>query len=207
MFDAWLSPEDLWWFYYPDLPKKNCGRIIQRVPPRSPAICQALLNVYGPSEWHTSKDFLRDSEYCLIQLFLGGRKAVSHNRINSFSLRDFPLRTNDLEELGLDAHHSACVMANAPAMLHRSAGVDDRGIKFVLGLEASEKAEEVTAELTRRAVRVWMLDFEQCSRQTPLGLHDDEWLSLLCKSFWANRPYLPRPGSCYPADKRLECIR
>jgi hypothetical protein len=201
-FDAWLSYEDLWWISYP-LPKDNCGIILQRIPPLPPAIYQALNDVYGLSEVYGTVCKTGSSKDYLVHVLLGERKEVKNEYLRPRNLRDFYLYVNEIEGFGLDTDHFACIMARALAVLHWCAGVDGRGIKFVLGLEASDEAQEATAGLTRRAVRVWMIDFDQCSRYILLDVHKDEWLSLLCGSFWANGSYLPRPGSGHPADQQL----
>lgn len=56
--------------------------------------------------------------------------------------------------------------------------------------------------LYKRSVRIWLLDFNQCTTFDP-SMDVNIWLPLLTKSFWFNDPYYPRPVSTNKSDMHL----
>ncbi|KAK8221137.1 zinc finger protein-domain-containing protein [Phyllosticta capitalensis] len=70
---------------------------------------------------------------CLVRIYLGSR--IGRSGLSFFSLRNFKLHLNQLEDLGQDTYimQFAGYMANALAVMHWRARVDARDVEFVLG--------------------------------------------------------------------------
>lgn len=121
-----------------------------------------------------------------------------------FSLRNFELTLVMMNALGLPKLYFAKLLGQALAIIHWEAKVDGRDIEFVLGsapagtvklwtmkFSPGEEAPYTERELdsTRRFIRIWVLDFNQC-RQMSM---DEAGCQQAALAFWDNDPYYPRP--------------
>ncbi|EQB44992.1 hypothetical protein CGLO_16200 [Colletotrichum gloeosporioides Cg-14] len=157
--------------------------------------------------------------HCLIRAYLGKRKysrveedaRPAHlKKLRPYSLRNFPLCVDQMEDLELDVEGYALAMAAALAFMHWTAKVDANDVEFVLGQRRSDKTRQTlpcvgekdfeSAALGPHAL--WVLDFDCCREMTM----DEEGVKTACKSFWRNDQYYPRPGSNNPFDQRLWAV-
>jgi hypothetical protein len=126
---------------------------------------------------------------CLVRIYLGARNHMGQfNTSTTFSLRNFPLSLEKMEVLSLDKLQLASSIAEALATLHWGAKIDARDVEFVLGMAPRNGVEEGNIE--KRAVRGWVLDFNQCADISM----DENGCVKAAEAFWDNDPYYPRPG-------------
>ena len=202
-------------------------RILPRLPPGFEP-CNALVNEKIPSmpirvrtllagKYHPdSKDELEyiSNEHCLVRPYLGRRRhrqqatvatRMRPNRLSVFSLRNFPLHVDQMEELGLDTEKYAIAMADALSFLHWAAMVDANDVEFVLapprhaaGAGVGIGSVQFESETLGSHV-MWMLDFDCCR---PMSM-DEAGVRQAATSFKRNDPFYPRFGSTHPADQGL----
>lgn len=157
--------------------------------------------------------------HCLIRAYLGKRKnnrveegaRPAHlKKLRPFSLRNFPLCVDQMEDLELNVEGCARGMADALAYMHWTAKVDGNDVEFVLGQRRSDKTQQTLPCIREKDFEsavlgphaMWVLDFDCCREMTM----DEEGIKTACKSFWRNDQYYPRPGSNSPPDQRLWAV-
>ncbi|KAI0457403.1 hypothetical protein F5B21DRAFT_521237 [Xylaria acuta] len=135
---------------------------------------------------------------CLVRPYLGKRRRTYNNsKVHAFSLRNFPLHINQMEELGLDTKEYSLRMAKALAFMHWSAKVDANDVEFVLAPTDRSFSDMYSSALGDHSL--WILDFNYCRPMTMdvAGLHQ------AMRAFWRNDPFYPRPGSVEERDRGL----
>ena len=146
-----------------------------------------------------------DNKDCLVRIYLGERESDRQQSEVYDTLRNFPLRLNMMEELGLEVSELANEMAIGLAIMHWQAQVDGMDVEFVLGSSsATWNGEEQKAyndilapphlveviSFKRRAVHIWMLDFDKA---TTIELKEQDVDKKLVSAYLGNDPYYPRP--------------
>ncbi|KAH7248008.1 zinc finger protein-domain-containing protein [Fusarium solani] len=194
------------------------SKILLRLPPGSTA-CNALLSekVQPVSETarrllavnyakdHDSEVIVGDkkNEHCLIRPYLGRRRhgwARRPGKPAFFSLRNFPLHIDQMEELGMPIEPYAKAMAEGLAFLLWVARVDANDVEFVLACPRPSNSESSKFEADILGPHsMWIIDFDCCN---PLPM-DEEGVEIAARCFWRNDPFYPRPGSSNAADERL----
>lgn len=132
-----------------------------------------------------------------------------------FTLRNFNLTLNHIEEMGVDPREWAGLMGRALAILHWEAEIDAHDVEFVLGSSPSKerpvmsyaevlKLPQYTQTLylpnfKRRIVDMWVLDFNNCS---PLK-GDKTDIEHMVWTFYWNDPYFPLPEAVLSKDQEL----
>jgi hypothetical protein len=194
-----LIEPDSGWFWNPERHglEPGHGIISSRIFPVPPAVRAALLCLYAPDEIKIKGAFLHDTpeqEDCLIRPYLGRRLGPKDKRPLStketFTLRNFPLHVNEMEDIGLDTHHYAKIMARTLAALHWTAKIDANDIEFVLGTTASSAKSCIRENGGDEEVGVWVLDFNQCSSFEEGTVNG---IKKLVDGYYWNDPYYPRP--------------
>ncbi|EFQ33763.1 uncharacterized protein GLRG_08907 [Colletotrichum graminicola M1.001] len=185
--------------------------VMERIMPLPRVIRQALVEVFCPPDQkaHAASNPLNKS--CLVRLYLGVRRANQRTE-GTFTLRNFELTLDKMDHLGIDPIQFVRPMAEALAIMHWSAQRDAYDVEFVLGSSPERRisaAELSSIDLAgkrittwnrtpdgcpnlnflRRAVSVWLLDFNQCKHMAPTPLGVEKAVS----AFWENDPYFPRP--------------
>lgn len=152
----------------------------------------------------------QDNKDCLVRVYLGERESVRQQSEVYETLRNFPLRLNMMEDLGLEVSELADEMAIGLAIIHWQAQVDGMDVEFVLGSSATWDSEQPEGydndsalphkvgviDFKSRAVHVWMFDFDKATR---IELTKDDVNTRLVPAFLGNDPYFPRPQ----VDKEL----
>ncbi|KAK2038605.1 hypothetical protein LZ31DRAFT_532958 [Colletotrichum somersetense] len=186
--------------------------VMERIRPLPRVIRQALVEVFCPLSQKAEASSNPKNKSCLVRLYLGVRRPNQRTE-GPFTLRNFELTLDKMDILGIDPIQYVRPMAEALAIMHWIAQRDAYDVEFVLG--SSPERRIAAAELNsidlagrkittwnrspdgcanlnflRRAVSVWLLDFNQCQRMppTPLGIEQ------AVKAFWENDPYFPRPN-------------
>ena len=146
----------------------------------------------------------RENKDCLVRIYLGDRESDRQQSEVYDTLRNFPLRLNMMEELELEVSELANEMAIGLAIVHWQAQVDGMDMEFVLGSSATWDSEQQKAyddilapphivkavNFKRRAVHLWMLDFDKA---TTIELKEQDVDKKLVPAFLGNDPYYPRP--------------
>ncbi|KAK7224997.1 hypothetical protein V2G26_013000 [Clonostachys chloroleuca] len=166
--------------------------------PVSDACRQVLAEKYCPQGMLPSQILNSpENEHCLVRIYLGRRRVVSSDKKGHisrfFSLRNFPLHMDQMEELSLPCDVWAKAMGATLATIHWKLRVDGADIEFVLG------AHRHTTANTLDESTLWVLDFDCCKPITA----DSDGLTAIARAFWRNDPYYPRPGTLNEKDRQL----
>ena len=154
----------------------------------------------------------------LVRPFIGRRRLPPSARpMRNFSLRNFPLHLDQIEELGLPVNDYAMAMADTLAFLHWGAVVDGKDVEFVLArprsplLQSSSSArpaqigsEPFSSEGVCGEHAMWLLDFDLCNKMAMPGAMvmsdggetaqtETAFLEAAAAGFWGNDPWYPRP--------------
>lgn len=189
------SDGQTWWdeklVGFPNGYQPRNALITQRKPPFPQEVRAKLIDIYCPN---SVKDMIHASEAdrdCLIRPYLGRRRRlVKNSRVQAFSLRNFPLRIDQIESLKLDGARYARIMADTLAQLFWVAHIDANDIEFVLAPPSnSNEAKIIDSEVLGEHV-VWILDFD-CCRNMSL---DRAGVVQAVNAFFKNDPFYPRPN-------------
>ncbi|KAL9098659.1 MAG: hypothetical protein Q9163_005721 [Psora crenata] len=179
--------------------------ISERIPPIPFGTRSALIARFCPlalAEIAMTQDANQDS---LIRIYLGKRRDQPV-LIESFSLRNYPLCLDQMQELGLETATYASAMGESLAILHWQADCDAKGVEFVLGGTPSPLpiwVDSASRDLGRgremAATSMWLLDFDQCH---PLAVETMR-VDNAVHAFFDNDPYYPRPFDGDAADQKV----
>ena len=180
--------------------------MVDKILPLPRNIREDLIKLYFDQDEAVQKEAQDNEEnkHCLIRVYLGERTSQSHQSQEYDTLRNFPLRLDMMEELNLDISQLAAEMAIGLATLHWEACVDGMDTEFVIGSSATWDMERPrpyddvksrphnvkTINFKRRALHLWMLDFDKATT-TELTEYDVD--KKLVPAFLGNDPYYPRP--------------
>lgn len=195
-----------------------CKAIVsEKIIPVRASTRRLLIRKFRPDVDEESAMNSSSNEHCLIRPYLGRRRyrnsetdTEPRKRLRAFSLRNFPLHLDQMEQLGIDPSDYALVMADALAFMHWVAEVDGNDVEFVLARPRSQsnicKRPQVQSEdacLNNINIlgphAIWILDFDLCRDLTL----DESCIEQACNAFWGNDPWYPRPGRLATADQKL----
>ncbi|KAL8956146.1 MAG: hypothetical protein Q9193_006247 [Seirophora villosa] len=183
-------------------------QVTERIPPFREEVRNTIIERYCPEELKASIKCSKPDEDCLIRPYLG-RRRLDHGRkqrrFQAFSLRNYPLHLDQIEELGLDGALYARVMAETLASLYWIAHMDANDIEFVLAPPRHDRAdiESAGARVMQSPILgdhcVWLLDFDCCRSM----LQDEAGVQQAVAAFYRNDPFYPRPAKPDDRDQRL----
>ncbi|OAQ99661.1 hypothetical protein LLEC1_05894 [Akanthomyces lecanii] len=156
--------------------------ISERIPPMPAPVRELLASRYCPSPQQAAQ-MARDkaNASCLVRPYLGRRRPAADQRgaprRRFFSLRNFPLHADQMEELGLPVDDYAAAMADALAFLHWIARVDAGDVEYVLAPPRAADADGACIGEARLFAEA-------------LGQHG------------INDPFYPRPGAREEKDQK-----
>lgn len=134
-----------------------------------------------------------------------GRASQTFNTQHRSTLRNFPLKIDQMEVMGLPMKEYARAMASALAFLHWHVRVDAKGIEFVL---AGPRPRYLSSKLPQSRQfqcdslerhSMWLLGFDSCQELTM----DEKGVEKAARSFWQNDPYYPSPCAREREDREL----
>lgn len=180
--------------------------MVDKILPLPHNIREDLIKLYFDQDEVAQKEAQDNEENkdCLVRVYLGERNAHIHHSQDYDTLRNFPLRLDMMEELKVDISQLATEMAIGLATLHWEACVDGMDTEFVIGSSVTWDTERQRGyddeespphnvkiiNFKRRALHLWMLDFDKATK-IELTEHDID--KKLVPAFLGNDPYYPRP--------------
>lgn len=198
---------------------------MERVFPLPEIIRHALIDVFcNLANAERAKAEPKNKD-CLVRVLLGRRRYGSLRPGGSmfFSLRNYKLHLDQVQELNLDAEEYARSMADALAVLHWHTKIDAMDIEFALGstpldrnaarrilplkdvehlAPGSSTYEHTTnfdQDYKKRTVSLWLLDFDACTAITM----DNAGVRRAVEAFLQTNHYWPRSSSQGPYAQRL----
>ena len=190
-----------------------CNALIsERIPPFTQQVRENLVQKYCPDSLRPNIELIKSSEPnqdCLVRPYLGRRRRLEkQSRYKSFSLRNYPLHIDQIEELSLDGKLYARLMAETLAHLYWEANVDGNDVEFVLAPPRKDDVDQLGVPSHHNSTIkgenlgdhvVWILDFDCCRTMTL----DEKGVEQAVAAFYRNDPYFPRPGRDNGADQML----
>ncbi|KAI0485355.1 zinc finger protein-domain-containing protein [Xylariaceae sp. FL0804] len=180
----------------------SCNILLtQRIPPMPEKVRHLLIETYCPSPLKSSIKEDKNNEDCLLRPYLGRRRRghSKNSRFQGFSLRNYPLHMDQMEEIQLDVLEYAQRMAHALAFMHWSAQIDAKDIEFVLAPPGDAAPSRKISSPVLGDHNIWILDFDCCR---PISM-DFDGLEQARHAFWKNDPFYPRPGREDERDSKL----
>ena len=181
--------------------------ISERIPPFSQTVREALIDRFCVPRGRKLIKETRADEDCIVRAYLGRRRINRRRSTHFFSLRNFPLNLDQMEELeDLDILGYARTMADALAMMHWDAQIDANDVEFVLAssrLSSPSTSVSPSSAATKNSPRLvttfpsnelgehsmWILDFDCCNAMSM----DESGVDQAVGAFFRNDPYYPRP--------------
>jgi hypothetical protein len=190
----------------------------ERILPLPKELRHAIIDQWCPEYLKDKAKAEPANRDCLVRVYLGKRRLERTRPLTMFQLRIFNLHVDQIQELNMVEYENiARTMGRALGVMHWSIGTDARDVEFVLGSAPTPKDVPVPAkniagkephstwkEVTkhnfkRRAICLWLLDFNQCRAMTK----DESGVELAVQAFFINDPYYPRPLSNKAAEQNL----
>lgn len=173
--------------------------ITQRIPPFPESARHALINKYcPPSLADNIKSDVKNFD-CLVRPYLGRRKlGQRQSRLRVFSLRNYPLHVDQMEDLGLAVLNYSAAIATVLAFMYWRAKIDANDVEFVLApARGTAPAQFQSKHLGDH--NLWILDFDCCRSMSM----DEEGVKQAAQAFLRNDPFYPCPGRENEEDKKL----
>ncbi|KAL9111488.1 MAG: hypothetical protein Q9227_004166 [Pyrenula ochraceoflavens] len=194
-----------WWSEeikrFPDTYEACNALITERIPPLPQTVRERIIDLYCPEALRKVIKGSNSDEDCLIRPYLGRRRRLEkQSRFHAFSLRNYPLHADQIEELGLDGPYYAEAMAEMLASMYWNAHIDANDVEFVLApaKEGPSPMKILHSEVLGEHV-VWLLDFD-CCRDMSMN---EQGVEQAVRSFFRNDPFYPRPCRSNPYDQLL----
>ncbi|KAL8852539.1 MAG: hypothetical protein Q9221_002535 [Calogaya cf. arnoldii] len=157
-------------------------------------------HLYCPPNMRSQITSSEENQDCLVRLYLGRmRRLERDSKFRAFSLRNYPLHLDQIQDLGLDFRLYARILADALAHLYWKAHVDANDVEFVLAPPWNGDTVHHQGLLAQPTIIgsallgehvVWILDFDLCRDMAM----DEGGVEQAVKAFCRNNPYFPKPG-------------
>ncbi|KAJ5893658.1 hypothetical protein N7495_005349 [Penicillium taxi] len=130
--------ENIWWAnndsHFPkavDIPSDVLS--IEKIPPLPHVIRNKLIEKYCPTKVLPAAREAPGNKDCLVRLYMGKRRDPTRRPSRFFSLRNFNMCLDQMEDLKLEVGIFAACMGHALAIMHWDAKIDADDVEFVLG--------------------------------------------------------------------------
>ena len=184
----------------PPTPERRPVLITERIYPLPQIIRLHLIETFCDPKQKLEAIQNPDNQDALARVYLGMRSARGVYPPD-FSLRNFQLDVEKLDFLGASVLNLAGLMGEAMAIIHWQARIDGRDIEFVLGSApatterkiwtSNDLDTELVHTAQRRLVKLWVLDFNQCSELKKGAAGVEQAAAALVE----NDPYFPKSNS------------
>lgn len=166
----------------------------ERIPPLPRLIRERLIDKYCPMALRAEIKASSANQSCLVRPYIGKRGHAPEimRRHEVFSLENFPLHRNQMEELKLDVISYAKTMADALAMMHWHCKIDASDVEFVLAppRDLAQMPFHGSKSSFLGEHTMWMLDFDYCRSMSM----DSRGVTQAVTAFFQNDPFYPSPG-------------
>ncbi|PYH91821.1 hypothetical protein BO71DRAFT_401056 [Aspergillus ellipticus CBS 707.79] len=209
-----MTADNPWWkenlSRFPDRHLLPCSVLeSQRIPPFPDKTRELIVERYCHPTIREQILACVANKDCLIRPYLGRRRTQKnefpkHSRFAAFSLRNYPLHEDQMEELRIpirDMERYAETMGEALATLHWIGEVDGNGVEFVLA-PALSSDQNITVNVLGGHT-MWIMDFDACESISM----DLEGAQQAVTAFWQNDPYFPRPQTPLWNDFRKQYLK
>ncbi|KAL8669292.1 MAG: hypothetical protein Q9168_006109 [Polycauliona sp. 1 TL-2023] len=206
------ADDKVWWddniSMFPDEHQVSCNLLItDRIPPFTKPVRHSIIEKYCPPNLIPCIETSRPDEDCLIRPYLGrrrrGTQGQKQSRLQAFSLRNYPLHIDQIEELELPGAVYARIMAETLAHLYWVTHVDANDVEFVLAPPRSDKPKTASARTLQSPILgdhcLWLLDFDLCKDMS----QDEAGVKQAVAAFYKNDPFYPRPGKNGEVGRQL----
>jgi hypothetical protein len=168
----------------------------ERIPPMPRGIREFLIDQYCPVILIPDIKTSDANTDCLIRPYLGRRrlnnsKRTRPSRFSAFSLRNFPLHVDQMEQLGVATEAYAEIMAETLAMMHWHGKIDANDVEFALAPPRLGAAPSNLPSGILGDHEMWLLDFDCCRSMSM----DQNGVNQAVAAFFRNDPFYPRPGA------------
>ncbi|KAH7156717.1 zinc finger protein-domain-containing protein [Dactylonectria macrodidyma] len=204
-FQWWNEHQTLFLQQHEDFPIPAAALMTERILPLPKIARHGLITQFCDKAMQADAVNNHQNRDCLARIYLGKRLKTNAPLQRNFSLRNFNLHLDQMLALELPVEDYARAIAEALAVIHWDANSDAYDIEYVLGSEAAVVSDTTTLDFKTRTIRIWVLDFNLCSRweeavgwQCPEALIDQ-----LVFAFFENDPYYPLPLMENGADQKL----
>ena len=179
---------------------KPCNVLVtDLIPPLPQEIRNFIIDRYCPKALISSTKLSKPDQDCLIRPYLGRRRRLfTQSKLQAFSLRNYSLHMDQIEELALDSFLYARIMAETLAHMYWRAQVDANDVEFVLAPPKPTQETTLKSQILGEHV-VWMLDFD-CCKNMPFN---EIGVEQAMNAFYRNDPFYPRPGRDDIRDQAL----
>lgn len=200
----YLRADDPWWNVnirrFPEGYSPSNTIESERIQPLCLSARERIIDKYCPKGLAEEIKNSHANRDCLVRPYLGRRRLVrtsnrpQGSRFSAFSLRNYPMHVDQLEELGLPIDTYAEIMADALASMHWIAEFDANDIEFVLAPvrnHQDHRQDDCSIQSTILGNHtVWLLDFDCCRKMSM----NKEGVEQAVTAFIRNDPFYPRPG-------------
>jgi hypothetical protein len=115
----YIASDDQWWerilSKYPSTLQPCNVMVTERIPPFLDGVRERLIDTYCPEKLRPSIKMSEPDRDCMIRPYLGRRRRLATSRFQAFSLRNYPLHVDQMEEMALDTIMYARIMAETLA--------------------------------------------------------------------------------------------
>ena len=186
--------------------------IAERILPLPKPIRDSLIDLYCPNGGKENARKSPGNKAYLARVYLGKRRDHDRPPSQFFSLKNFQLHLDQMEEVGLNVMGLATIMTDALAVLHWDAKVDASDVEFVMGsgphkrklpaadIEALPAYSATKPNFKKGCIQMWLLDFNQCHS---IEMNTDGVAKAVESFFWGNAWYYPRPLAQKSKDQVL----
>ena len=198
------SGDQEWWnskfSRFPNEVQMPCNTLVSdRIPPFPQEVRDTIIDMYCPESLKLLIKSSAPDQDCLIRPYLGRRRrTIRQSRFQGFSLRNYPLHVDQMEELALDMMTYAEIMAETLAHLYWRAHVDANDVEFVLAPPSPPHSGTFNSDILGEH-SIWLLDFDCCRHMT----FDEEGVKQAVEAFYRNDPFFPRSGRADIRDQNL----
>lgn len=203
-----------WWeeqiSKFPEKFQIRCNILVtDRIPPFPKGVRDTIIDTYCPEALRSFIVLSEPDQDCLIRPYLGRRRRLaSQSKFKAFSLRNYSLHVDQIEELALDGMLYARIMAETLADLYWRAHIDANDVEFVLAPPRGDHKSHFEGSSTDPPIIksnilgehvLWILDFDCCKQMSM----DKIGVEQAVAAFYRNDPYYPRPGRDNVKDQTL----
>lgn len=134
------------------------------IPPVPQQLQTHIIDTYCPAQLRDDVKQRHTSQDCIARLYMGRRRTGRLSQF--FSLHNYPLWLNQMEDMKLPIYDHAKIMGETLAMIHWEAELDANDVEFVLGATPSPRRHANILSSSHIAASPYNTNTRQTSIQT-----------------------------------------